>query len=77
MKSADALAIEKGWKLLTFDMVLPFGLVGFLARVSKALADEGIAIFVLSAYSTDHILVKEYDCSMALKALRRLGFRVE
>jgi hypothetical protein len=26
----DIIEIEKDWKILTFDMVLPFGLVGFL-----------------------------------------------
>ena len=28
----NVIEIEKGWKILTFDMVLPFGLVGFLAN---------------------------------------------
>ena len=53
----DAIEIEKDWKILTFNMVLPFGLVGFLAKVFKVLADEKIPIFSISAYSTDHILV--------------------
>ena len=61
----DVIEIEKGWKILTFDMVLPFGLVGFLAKVSKVLADEEIPIFAVSAYSTDHILVKEKDLTRA------------
>ncbi len=72
----DVIEAEKGWKLITFDMTLPFGLVGFLARVSKALADEGVSIFVISAYSTDHILVKEKDLSKAVKKLESLGFVV-
>jgi len=38
----NVIKIEKSWKLLTFDMVLPFGLVGFLAKVSEVLADEKI-----------------------------------
>lgn len=57
-------------------MVLPFGLVGFLATVSKALADEGISIYVLSAYSTDHILIKKKDIVRAEKKLRKLGCKV-
>jgi len=36
----NVIEIEKDWKILTFDMVLPFGLVGFLAKVSKVPADE-------------------------------------
>ena len=58
-------------------MVLLFGLVGFLAKVSKVLADEKIPIFVISAYSTDHILVKETDLAMAEEKLKELGCVVE
>jgi hypothetical protein len=58
-------------------MVLPFGLVGFLARVSRALADEKVSILAISAFSTDHILVKESDLPRAIKKLQSLGFVVE
>ncbi|MBE3126790.1 MAG: ACT domain-containing protein, partial [Candidatus Atribacteria bacterium] len=60
-----------------FDMVLPFGIVGFLAKVSKVLADEKILIFAISAYSTDHILVKEKDLIRAEKKLKELGCTIE
>jgi len=73
----NVIDIEKDWKILTFDMVLPFGLVGFLAKVSKALADEKIPIFAVSAYSTDHILVKEKDLARAKEKLKELGCVVE
>ena len=73
----DIIEIEKDWKILTFDMVLPFGLVGFLAKVSKVLADEKISIFAISAYSTDHILVKEKDLARAEEKLKELGCIVE
>jgi hypothetical protein len=72
----EVIEIEKNWKILTFDMVLPFGLVGFLATVSKAFADEGISIYVISAYSTDHILIKEKDIIKAKKKLRKLGCKL-
>ena len=73
----DVIEIEKDWKILTFDMVLPFGIVGFLAKVSKVLADEKILIFAISAYSTDHILVKEKDLIRAEKKLKELGCTIE
>ena len=69
----DVIEIQKDWRILTFDMILPFELVGFLAKVSKILADEKISIFVLSAYSTDHILIKEKDLTRAEKVLKNLG----
>ena len=71
------IEIEKDWKILTFDMVLPFGLVGFLAKVSKVLADEKIPIFAISAFSTDHILVKEKDLVTAEEKLKELGCILE
>jgi uncharacterized protein len=58
-------------------MVLPFELVGFLAKVSQVLADEKISIFAISAYSTDHILVKKKDLEKAIKKLESLGCVVE
>ena len=73
----DIIEIEKYWKILTFDMILPFELVGFLAKVSKVLANEKIPIFAASAYSTDHILVKEKDLIRAGEKLKELGCVVE
>lgn len=73
----EAIEIEKEWKLLTFEMVLPFELVGFLSIISQALAKEKVSIFALSAYSTDHILVKEKDLEKALGALLELGCQID
>jgi hypothetical protein len=41
--------------------------------VATALADEGVSIFALSAYSTDHVLVKEADADRAVETLSDLG----
>jgi hypothetical protein len=73
----DIIEIERDWKIITFDMTLPFNLVGFLAEISKALADENISVFVISAYSTDHILVKKRDLVKAIKKLKELGFEIK
>ena len=77
INNEDVIEVEKDWKILTFDMILPFGLVGFLARVSRALAEEKISIFAISAYSTDHILVKKKDLCKAINKLENLGFIIE
>ncbi len=73
----DVIEIQKGWKLLTFEMVLPFELVGFLATVSTAFAEEEIPIFAVSAYSTDHLFVREKDLPKAKGKLRTLGCRID
>jgi hypothetical protein len=74
IKAESAIRIDRGWQMITFDMLLPLELVGFLSKVSYALAERNISIFVISAYSTDHILVKEKDLDEAIKALKELGF---
>ncbi len=76
IKDEDVIEIDEGWRMLTFDMVLPLNLVGFLAKISQAFADEGIPIFVISAYSTDHVLVKQRDLRRAIETLTGLGFEV-
>ncbi len=73
IKEEDVIEKNEGWKIITFDMVLPFELVGFITRLSQILTEEGISIFVISAYSTDHILVKEKDLPGAIKKLEGLG----
>jgi len=77
VRPAGLLAVDAGWKVITFDMILPFGLIGFLARVSGALAKAGISICALSAYSTDHILVKAENLEKALACMEKLGFMVD
>ena len=63
---------EGPFRLITFDIVLDLAIVGFMAVVSRRLADEGVSIYALSTYLRDHILVKEGDCVKAVEALRRL-----
>lgn len=76
LDETDVVEAEGGWRRLTFEMVLPFGLVGFLAAVATALAEEDVPVFALSAYSTDHVLVKEGDVDVAAMKLRSLGCTV-
>lgn len=77
LRSQRFLGMEGGWRMITFDMILPFGLVGFFARVSGALAKEGISIFAVSAYSTDHVFVKSRDLEKAVETLEKLGMIVQ
>jgi hypothetical protein len=72
----EADRVEPGWRRLTFEMELPFELVGFLATVATALADVDVSVFVLSSYSTDHVLVKDADLETALSQLEALGCTV-
>ena len=75
--SLDVAAVEPGWRRLTFEMELPFELVGFLAAVATALADADVSVFVCSSFSTDHVLVPEADLDTAVSQLEGLGCQVE
>jgi hypothetical protein len=75
--SQKFLGFEGGWRMITFDMVLPLSLVGFFAAVSGALAEAGVNIFTLSAYTTDHVFVKDQKLETAIRALEKLGMSVK
>ncbi len=68
---------EDDWRIITFDMLLPMDLVGFIAKISGAVAEEGVNILYVSSYSTDHLLVQEKDLEKAIAKLRKLGCRVK
>ena len=70
------LGFEGDWRMITFDMVLPLSLVGFFAAVSGALAEAGVNIFTISAYTTDHVFVKNQKLDVAVKTLEKLGMSV-
>jgi hypothetical protein len=65
------IAVEGFFKRITFDMAVPYDLVGFVAYVSTLLANANIPILVYSAYSTDHLFVKEEDLEKTVSALEK------
>jgi hypothetical protein len=74
--SQKFLGFEGDWRMITFDMVLPLSLVGFIAAVSGALADAGVNLFTISAYTTDHVFVKDQKLETAVRALEKLGMSI-
>ena len=60
---------ERNFRLLTFDIKLDFTIVGFLAEVARILAEAEISIVALSAFSRDHILIKQENLARTLKVL--------
>lgn len=62
---------QTGRRLIGFDTVLDFSVVGFIAEVSRALADADISILSISTYRTDAILVHESRLEDAVGAVNR------
>lgn len=61
--------VEGGFRLLTLDIELGWEVVGYLARVTTILAEAGIPVGALSAFSRDHLLIKQDDLGKALRVL--------
>ena len=65
---------EDGWKGFRVAGMLDFSLTGILSKLSGILAENGIALFAVSTYNTDYILVKEHDFKKAVPALTAAGY---
>ncbi|HEY0007074.1 MAG TPA: ACT domain-containing protein [Pyrinomonadaceae bacterium] len=61
--------VEEGFRLVTLDIELGWNVVGYLARVTAILAAAGISTGALSAFSRDHLLIKQSDLGAALRIL--------
>lgn len=58
------------FRLITFDLPLDHGLVGFMALVSRLLAESGVPIMAFSAFERDHILVAAAQFDRAWQVLQ-------
>ena len=64
-RNLQAASVSPIYKRITFDIVLEFDVVGYLAVMTKVLASDKIAILALSAFSRDHIFVQKPDFNRA------------
>src|SRR5262245_55158259 len=62
---------QGGRRLIRFDTVLDFSVVGFIAEISHALAEADISILSISTYSTDAVLVHESRFDDAVTAIKQ------
>lgn len=60
------------YRLITFDLPLELGLVGYLALLAATVAEAGVSIYAVSAFSRDHFFVPAEDFERAWEALRQL-----
>ena len=70
--SFETLNESPEYRLITFDLPLDLGLVGYLALLAATVAEAGVSIYALSAFSRDHLLVPAEDFERAWEALRQL-----
>jgi hypothetical protein len=70
---SQPIAVEGYFRRITFDVALPYDLIGFAAHISTLLANKNIPILVYSAYSTDYLFVKEEDLDCTVETLEKDG----
>ena len=80
-KTADTpqctIVRDDGWQGFRIQGTLDFSLIGVLSRIAGILAKNGIAIFAVSSFNTDYILVKADKFEKAMEVLAGAGYTVE
>lgn len=64
---------EKWFKLIEIKVSVPFQIVGFLAAISTAVANEGLTILIVSTFSKDYVLVRKETVNTVIHVLKKLG----
>jgi hypothetical protein len=67
---------ETGWSRIAVEGPLSFDQIGVIADLTAPLAREGISVFVISTFDTDHLLVKSDRLEDAATVLRKAGHTV-
>jgi hypothetical protein len=67
---------DKGWRRLKVEGPLNLSLTGVLASLAAPLAQAGIAVFAISTYDTDYLLVRDETLEHAAQVLSQAGHRV-
>lgn len=73
----EAEQTEPGWACFKVAGVLDLELVGILAELATVLANAQVAIFAISSFNTDYLLVKRGKVAIAKQALALAGHRIE
>jgi uncharacterized protein len=72
----EGAVVEHGWRCLRVAGPLDLGETGILASLLLPLDRAEIAVFALSTYDTDYLLVRGRNLEAAERALREEGHRV-
>ncbi|MFQ5832913.1 MAG: ACT domain-containing protein [Candidatus Thorarchaeota archaeon] len=74
-QTAEASGISYGptWALITLEVHSDLEAVGFMARLTTALAGAGISVNIVSAYYHDYLFVPHGKAQLALEVLEDLS----
>jgi hypothetical protein len=69
-------AAQTDFRVVTLESDVPLEAVGYVSTITGALARAGVAVAVLSAFSCDHLIVRERDLGQCLEILQKAGAAV-
>ena len=69
----SGIRVERDWVALKLEGPFPFSMTGVLTSFLQPLAEAGVAIFALSTFDTDYVLMKRDKLEAAIKALAAAG----
>lgn len=64
------------WVCLKLEGPFPFSQTGVLLSFVEPLSANGVPIFAISTYETDHVLIQEESLGRALEALAEAGHQL-
>jgi len=71
-RDLPGMRVLSDYRIITLDIALDTSVVGFMAAVSRLLAEAGVSILPIAAYSRDHLLVNGRDFDRAWQVLSDL-----
>src|SRR5687767_4270464 len=72
----DSVTVEKTWCAFEVGGPLDLTMTGVMSSLSAVLASAGVALFAVSSYDTDVLLVRDHHLERAAEAFRSAGHEV-
>ncbi len=63
--------VQRGFRVISFETPMEWTVVGFLARVTGALAEAGVPVGVVCSFDFDHVFVPAGRLKEARRAIAR------
>ena len=73
---ASGITSETGWRCIKVEGPLDFSEIGIVFSLTQPLAESGVAVFLISTFDTDYLMVKEKDLAGAIDGLTAAGHKV-
>jgi hypothetical protein len=73
----DPVECEKNWRCLEIEGPFKFSEIGIISEICGPLAHAKIPVYVISAFETDYLLIKDAFLKAALATLKDSGHQVK